>query len=121
MAVSYVWPGTLPQNVAQNYAETGGALILRTPMDAGPAKLRRRGMRPQTLQVSLDMTTAQVAIMETFILDTLRGTSRFGFPHPRLQSEAEVRLVPSSDGQLYGITYKSPNCWTVALALEILP
>ena len=121
MTVNYVWPASLPQNVHPNYQESGGALILRTPMDAGPAKLRRRGIRPSTLQVALLMTDEQVAQMEVFVLQTLRSTARFGFPHPRLQTQAMVRLVPSSEGQLYGITYLAPNWWTITLSLEVLP
>jgi len=121
MAVTYIWPGTLPQRVREDYTENSGALILRTPTDAGPAKLRRRGIRPSSLSVSFHMTDAQVATLNTFLLDTLRGVTRFGFPHPRLNTQVEVRVVPSGDGQLYSLTYITVGYWIVSMNLEVLP
>ncbi len=89
-------------------------------MDAGPAKQRKRSNKPQTLSVSFLMTTAQVAIFETFVKDTIKGTARFGFSHPRLGTVQEVRIIPS-DGQLYNINYLAPERWSVSMQMEILP
>lgn len=121
MAYAYTWPTSLPQSPQKGFTETGGALILRTPMDAGPAKQRYRGQRPQTMQVSFIMTTAQTQTLETFAKDTLKGTARFGFTHPRLQTIVETRIIPQGEGQLYSFTYLAPGYWTVSLQLEILP
>lgn len=121
MAYSYVWPSTLPQNPQKGFSETGGVLILRTPMDAGPAKMRRRGAKPQTLAVSFVMTTDQVAILDNFIKDTIRGTARFGFKHPRTETMVEVRIVPQSEGALYTNNYAAPGYWSVSMQLEVLP
>lgn len=120
MAYSYIWPTSLPQSPQKGFAETGGVLVLRTPMDAGPAKQRRRGARPQGLQVTFIMTTAQTQTLETFVKTTLQGTARFGFTHPRLNTVVETRIVPQGDGQLYTFTYLAPDYWTVSLQLEIL-
>jgi hypothetical protein len=90
-------------------------------MDAGPAKQRRRGSKPQGLQLSFIMTTAQTQTLQEFIEDTIRGTARFGFTHPRLGTTVEVRIVPQGDGELYTFTYLAPEYWTVSLKLEILP
>lgn len=121
MAYSYVWPSTLPQMPNTNYSETGGVLILRTSMDAGPAKMRRRGKRTETMQVTYNLSTAQMATLETFAKDTLQGTARFGFTHPRTNTVVEVRIVPQQDGGLYSISYILPELWQVSLQLEILP
>jgi len=121
MAVSFVWPGSLPQQVTVDYEEDGGARLLRTPVDAGVAKLRRRGRRPSAMVVSMFMSAAQIVTFETFVLSTIRGTTRFGFPHPRLQIQAEVRLVPEEGGKLYRIAYVTPVEWRVSFALEVLP
>ena len=115
------WPLSLPQSPQKGFTETGGALILRTPMDAGPAKQRRRGARPQGLQVSFVMTTAQTIILEDFVKTTLEGVKRFSFTHPRLNTAVETRIVPQGEGQLYSFTYLAPEYWTVSLQLEILP
>ena len=121
MAYLYVWPATLPQAVQKGYTETGGVNILRTSMDSGPAKQRRRGARAQTLQVSFFMKTVQIDYLKTFVETTLKGTARFGFPHPRTQSIVEVRIVPQQDGVMYNISYMAPGYYTVTMTLEILP
>jgi len=121
MAASYTWPPTLPQQVERGFSETIGLNVLRTPMDAGPSKIRRRSARPQTLSVTFLMTTAQVAILENFILNTILGVSRFYFTHPRKQTQVETRIVSASDGAYFTSTYRAPGYWGVTLQLEILP
>lgn len=121
MAVAYVWPGTLPQHVERDFAEDGGVLIAATPTDKGPPKQRYLGVRPDVLSVSLQMSSAQVETFRTFVGATLRGTARFGFPHPRTASQVEVRIVPSADGKLYDVGYLAPNLWRVAFAIRVLP
>lgn len=121
MAYAFIWPSTLPQKPKTDYSETNGVIILRTAMDAGPAKMRRRGKRTDTMQVSYDLSTAQVAILDTFVKDSLMGTIRFGFPHPRLGTVVEVRIVPQQDGALYSLGYILPERYSVTLQLEILP
>ena len=121
MAASYTWPPTLPQQVERGFSETVGLNVLRTPMDAGPAKIRRRSVRPETLSVTFLFTTAQVATLESFIFDTIKGVYRFEFTHPRKRITVETRIVPTSDGQYFTATYRAPGYWGIALQLEILP
>jgi hypothetical protein len=118
---SYVWPPGLPQDTGIDYQENTGLLILRSPMDAGPAKMRKRGNRPDNITVSFYMTPAQLDTLATFVNDTIKGTARFDFPHPRTNATVEVRFVPSSDGQLYSISYLSPSLYLVQMSLEVLP
>jgi hypothetical protein len=119
MAIS--WPPTLPQVPQKGYTETGGVLVVRTPTDSGPAKMRKRGNRPQTLNMSFLMTTAQVASLETFVKTTIQGTIRFEFPHPRLGVPTEVRIVPQGEGEYYTLSYVAPGYYTTQLTLEVLP
>lgn len=121
MAVSYVWPAGLPQNVRKDYSESIGTLILRTQTDAGPAKMRKRGKRPDTLSVGFYMSSAQVDTLRTFVDSTIKGTARFGFPHPRTGVQVEARIIPQDNGQLFTLAYSSPGQWTVDMMLEILP
>lgn len=67
------------------------------------------------------MTEAQVDTLETFVKTTLRGTTRFGFPHPRTRAQVEVRIVPSDDGKLYNLAYIARDVWQVSMSLEVLP
>jgi len=121
MAYAYIWPSTLPQKPKTDYSESSGVLMLRTSMDAGPAKLRRRGQRPDTLNVVYMLSTDQVETLNTFVKDTLKGTTRFGFPHPRLETTVEARIVPQQDGGLYNLSYVLPDLYSASLTLEILP
>jgi|DEB19_MinimDraft_2_1074335.scaffolds.fasta_scaffold07070_3 hypothetical protein len=121
MAYTFIWPVTLPQKPRTDYSETKGVIVLRTSMDAGPAKMRRRGKRTDTMQVSYALSTAQVAILDAFITDSLKGTIRFGFPHPRTGAVIEVRIVPQQDGAMFSLGYILPELYSVSLELEVLP
>lgn len=121
MAYTIVWPTSLPQVVQKGYSEKGGVLVLKTPQDSGPAKLRKIGNKAQILSVSFLMTSAQVTALETFVKNTVQGVIRFGFPHPRLGTMAEVRLVPQGEGDYYTLSYAAPGFYNVSLELEVLP
>lgn len=122
MATSFVWPSGLPQYVERDsYSETGGVSVLRTPMDSGPAKVRRRAKFPSQLEMSVDMTSAQVAIFKTFVEDTIQGVMRFNFPHPRTGNLAEVRIVAEEGGRMYNLRSKGHDRWAVQFKLEVLP
>lgn len=120
MAYTIVWPATLPQVVQKGYSEKGGVLVLKTPQDSGPAKMRKIGNKPQVLSVSFLMTGAQVAALEIFVKNTVQGVTRFGFPHPRLGTVTEVRLIPQGEGDYYTIAYAAPDFYNVSLELEVL-
>lgn len=120
MAAYFTWPPTIPQNPQKGYTESQGALIIQTPMDAGPAKMRKRGSKPTTLTMSFLMKTTQVDTLNTFI-STTSGTARFYFPHPRTGVNVEARMMPQNTGDLYTITYTAPGYYTISLTLEILP
>ncbi len=119
---AYTWPATLPQNPqGSSYNEANGVLIIRTPVDQGPAKMRRRGVRPDVFQLAFRMTTAQVAILDDFIENTIKGTARFDFTHPRTLATTEVRFVPQQDGLLYQVSFVSDGYWDVSMMLENVP
>ena len=119
--VTYSWPPSLPQYPEKGFSESGGVLTLRTPMDAGPAKMRRRGKAPTNLNLTYFMTTAQVETLEDFVNNSIRGVRRFNLMHPRKQGTlVDVRIVPQGD-TLYTINYAAPGHWRVQLTLEILP
>ena len=122
MAYTYIWPITLPQSPQDNFTESGGGInVIRTAPDQGPAKQRRRGLTTRNMQVSFLMSNDQVGYLETFINNTIRGTARFGFKHPRTQETIEVRIVPQQDGVMFTSSYLAPGYWTIQLQLEILP
>jgi hypothetical protein len=122
MAVAYYWPSTLPQRPQlDSFSETNGVLVIRSPMDSGPAKMRRRAARPRTMQVSFFMDAAQRATLDNFIENTIRGTARFGFTHPIKQIVEEVRIVPQQDGLMYTSQPITYNWFSVQMQFEVLP
>jgi hypothetical protein len=120
MAYSVIWPPALPQTPLSNYSETVGVMIIRTQTDLGPAKQRRRAQRPDLLSMTFNMSTVQCETLRSFVQDTLRGTMRFGFTHPRKLTIVEARIVPQGDGQMYSINYIQPEFWQITIQMEIL-
>jgi hypothetical protein len=121
MAYSYVWPTSLPQVPQKGFTETGGVLTIKTSPDQGPAKLRYRGLSPSVMQVTFIMTTTQVATLDNFVQNTVKGVARFGFKHPRTGNIVEVRFVSQQNGTQYNTTYLAPGYWTVSAQFEVLP
>jgi hypothetical protein len=121
VAYTIVWPGSLPQAANEDYTESGGVGVLTTPMDMGASKVRYRHMTPEILDVSYDMTDAQVVTFRTFVRDTIKGVKRFGIPHPRTGVMAEARMQGKEGGKHYDIVHKGYDLKTVSFTLEILP
>jgi hypothetical protein len=122
MTTSIYWPSApFPQSPQKGFTESQGINVLRSPMDVGPAKMRRRGARPAVLNVSFILTSAQATTLETFVKSTLLGTRRFNFLHPRTSTYVEVRIVPQSDSEFYKLTYIAPGYWQTDLVFEVLP
>ena len=128
MAIS--WPTDLPQVPQKGFTESAGINIIRSQTDAGPAKQRRRASRPNEMNVSFIMTTAQTQKLEDFIknlpTDTttpgIAGVNRFTFPHPRkLGTTIDVRIVPGSGGEFFNMQYIAPGYYSTSLKLEIMP
>jgi hypothetical protein len=117
------WPtsNNFPQSPQKGFTETIGINILRSNMDMGPAKQRRRSARPSVLGVNFILTSAQVNQLEAFIKDQIKGVFRFNFTHPRTSTTVEARIVPQGDGEFYKLTYLAPGFYQTDLSLEILP
>lgn len=110
------WPATLPQTLLQDgYREALPRNKVRTEMDAGPAKQRRRytaAVRPLT--GCQNLTTTQVAALKDFHNTTLLGgTLPFDWADPipgsglmsfRFVSEPSIDRVLSA--RLYRVMYQ---------------
>lgn len=118
---AYIWPLDLPQAPQKGFSESIGVNVLRTPMDLGAPKLRRRGARPDVLNANFIMSSSQVEILENFCKNTVRGTARFDFPHPRTHQQVEVRFIPEEGGTMFQLQYIAPEYWNVSMRLELLP
>lgn len=113
------WPGTLPQKPSsRGYREVPPSNTMRTQMDQGPAKIRRRttaNVRP--LDCTFELTLAEVAILETFYTTTLKsGSLAYDWDHPRTDVAGTWRFKKEP-------VYSSPggDLWEARCSLELLP
>lgn len=114
-----VWPASLPQRVlAPGYDEQPPELTVRSPMDAGSAKVRRRftaGPRPIRASVRLSMTQRQT-LDDFFLTVLLGGALPFDWSHPVTGAPATFRFRSAPR-----LTARTANLFDAALDLEILP
>ena len=113
------WPGTLPAApLIDGMQETLPDTVLRTDMDQGPAKLRRRttaGIR--ILTVSYLLTHTQSDALESFYLDTLAGGAlSFAYPHPRSRETVTCRFRKTP-----ALAALNGSFFRAVLELEVLP
>lgn len=114
-----VWPASLPQAPeTPSYRETRPDQILRTGMDSGPAKLRRRfTAQVRETQMAFIMTRAQVATFDSFVENDLNaGALPFTFTDVRRQVAVTLRLREPPSYQTLG-----PDVWRVTVPAEIMP
>lgn len=114
------WPATLPQKLNRaRYSESPAMTTIRTSMDAGPDKVRRRftaGVRPVQGQILL--TETQLDTFKTFYNTTLQGGAlRFDWDEP-LDDTTAVEMRFTSEPTW---TELGPDVYQVRLELEILP
>lgn len=104
--------------LADGFRETLPDLALRTSMEQGPAKLRRRttaGVAEMTFSLLLDAAGTQT--LDAFYSDDLAGgTLAFDLTHPRTGDTASCRFKkPPRHLSVNGIWFRS------SVELEILP
>lgn len=114
------WPPELPDNLlVAGYRRQLGKQTLRTEMDAGPAKQRRR-FSAVAVQVSgaLFLSKEQAQALETFYVDTLLGGAEaFEWKHPVTGAIVQYRFVEPYEE----IALSGNNLFRATLSLEILP
>ena len=90
------WPSDLPQKpLVQGFSETAPQLAVRSPMDVGPAKVRRRATAGVTqLKCAFRLSAAQRASLLTFWQTTLQGGAlAFAWTHPISGAAISCRIV----------------------------
>lgn len=114
-----VWPASLPNRPLRDGHEVGDVnLVVRTTMDAGPPKVRRRftaGFRPFAVEYAL--TRAQVTTLRDFFVNTTAGGSlAFEWFDPLTQATEDVRFTKPPAWSVIG-----GRLWRVRLEMEVLP
>lgn len=115
------YPATLPQDaLAAGYRRAMADNVLRSPMEGGPAKTRRRFTSvPKTFACQVIMTAAQLAIFKTWHEeDILDGALRFNWTDQDDGTTAvEMRFLSAPEWS----SIKGRDEWVVNMALEIMP
>lgn len=115
------WPTTLPEPLVDAASYTPQDNAIRTQMAAGTAKVRRRFTAvPEDVSFTLRLSTAQVDVLDAFVIVTLKDVLPFtwknfrkvGFP------VCQYRFVRRPK---YTAAPKGPDLWDAAIDLELLP
>lgn len=112
------WPATLPAPLLSSLSEAPPNNSIRSQMDKGPDKIRRRttaNVRP--ISFTLALTAAQLETLDDFyVTDTFSGSEAFDYTHPRTgQSVQAVFASPPQYSEREGVLYNA------GVSLEILP
>lgn len=113
------WPATLPAPAINSFREKPPNNTIRSTMDKGPAKVRRRttaNTRP--ISFTLKLTPEQTQALDDFYeIETFSGADEFDYVHPRTGENVTARFVSEPDYSEVegGIIY------TCSISLEIMP
>jgi len=115
-----VWPISLPQRpLADGYSEQPPNLVVRSPMDVGPAKVRRRTTAGVTrLQMAFHLTPAQLATFRGFLANDIQDRAlAFTWAHPVTGVVGTFRIAeqPTFEAIANGLA------WRIAVVFEMLP
>lgn len=113
------WPESLPPlPLLDGYREKPADTVLRTAMDAGPAKLRSRttaGVANLTLDYVLTRPQTQ-DLLDFYALTLQGGVLMFDFTHPRTQAMIQCRFRKAPE-----LTAQNGRYMRVGIELEVLP
>jgi hypothetical protein len=115
------WPSTIPTFLVSGFSEEPGDGRLRTPMDAGPPKVRRRFTATVTkMRGTIQTDDAGLAAFRTFLnTTTLGGSLPFDWEHP-ITGDAIVCQFGESLPR-WSPANRAATRWDIDLDLEILP
>ena len=114
------WPASLPQeSLVEGFSEQAPNTLIRSQMEAGPAKVRRRFTSgPRNFDCQLYLSPAQVDALDAFYVSTLAGGAlSFDWKHPRTQAAVTFRFVEPPNYK----PVKRGAAWQAFLKLEVLP
>lgn len=113
-----LWPDTLPPPALNSFQETAPDNSIRSSLDRGPAKVRRRTTaNVRIISFSLALDPDLVDVLDDFYNeDTFSGSVSFLMYHPRTGEQVECRFTsPPQYSEAEGVIYNA------SVALEILP
>lgn len=116
------WPASLP-GIRIPVTDQPQDQTLRTSMDSGPDKVRRRfsaGVRNQTMPMRLK--GSQLDVLEDFYFDTLKGGSlSFDMENPKGGTSSYRFTAPPTSVMVTGSDDPDNRIYNVQLNVEVLP
>lgn len=113
------WPTSLPAlPLVENYGEAQADTTIRTEMETGPAKARRRTTAGVSqLSLSYILSRAEAVTLEEFFENDLAGGAlQFSFPHPRKGETVGCRFRRAP-----ALSPINGDYFRVGVELEVLP
>lgn len=113
------WPISLPNFLeSEGFAYKPGSNSVRTEMDVGLAKTRKRYTKQiDNLSAGMKLSSAQVTTLLNFYFVTLSGGNlRFDFEDPLTQTTSEYRFLSPPDIRSLGA-----DSFTVTFGWEKMP
>lgn len=113
------WPSALPQRLNQSgFTNTLPDNTIRSNMDVGPDKVRRRDVSaPEPIQGAIVATAAEYSDLVTFYnTTTASGSVAFNWTHPITGDAVEYLFTAPPS-----ITAISGTHYTITLQMEIQP
>lgn len=120
---SLFWPYGLPQSPSRSsYTRATGNNTIRTTMEFGPAKTRRRSSaQPSILTATYLLRGAQKELFLQFY-EIVDCHASFWLPNPEdLSQYILVKIRASGDDQGATLSLLAPGVWSVPLTLEVHP
>lgn len=118
------WPGSLPQAQFVGIEDERAMGFMRSEVDAGPAKQRRRfSSAVRALRTDMEVNGTERAALDTFYVTTVKeGSLEWTWTDPNGDATVTFRFMEPPRYRLrVGNSDNAKRIWSVTLALEILP
>lgn len=118
-----LWPTELTRDFrVDSLQETAPDLVIRTSMDVGPGKVRRRvATNTRTLQCAIDLTGTELAIFDAFFVTACAGGAvAFIKPNPRTEASTRYRFSGQPTYHPRGPRAGGAENWLATFTLEEL-
>ncbi|MCM1497278.1 MAG: hypothetical protein NC124_02315 [Clostridium sp.] len=123
--ISEVWPLGLPQIPLTNgFSMTiGRSEVIKSDMDTGPSKRRRRSMSaPRPMKVSMVLTINQVLLFEEWYDNTIMGGVKpFKWVNPLTGAETYFQIQDPENRPTISPESNSGQYFSLTLDLAIIP
>lgn len=115
------WPTSLPSPSLEGYGLTAGNPVIRTDMESGPARVRRRfTAAPDTVTLRFTFTDAQMAAFRTFWnTDAQQGAAWFYLTLRDGRSAGDVTREVRPTSGAFNASLLSTGIWAVSFSVEV--